>query len=109
MLENLIGTRILITISNPEMQDRELRPRVEILQGESITIAARVVETDELGIWIEHSDYPFPDPVTNKFSKQKSYILIRYEFITSIAFFPELPTATAEEEHRIGFVEDYRE
>jgi len=107
MLENLVGARVIITINNPKFQDRQLRPKVEILENETITLAAQVIETDELGIWIEHTDYPYPDPKTKRFSNQKAYLLIRYEFISSIAYFPELPTTKEETEHKIGFIDDF--
>ncbi|RKZ27792.1 hypothetical protein DRQ29_02965 [bacterium] len=107
MLENLVGARVIMTINNPKYQDRQLRPKVEILENETITISARVVETDELGVWIEHTDYPFPDPKTNRFTNEKAYLLIRYEYISSIAYFPELPADKSDTEHQIGFIDDF--
>jgi len=105
MLEELEGARVIMTILNPGIQDRQLRPKVQTLENEPVVIVAKVVDVDELGIWIEHADYPFTDPVTNKFRRERAYVLVRYENIASIAYFPNLPKAETEEEHRIGFVD----
>ncbi len=104
MIDALVGARVIITVQQPALQDLQLRPKVDMLEEGTISIVARVVETDELGIWIEHPDYPFPNPKTKRTEKQKAYILIRYEYITSIAYFPELPVSK-DEVHRIGFVD----
>ncbi len=105
MLENLEGARVIITILNPNIQDRQLRPKVQTLENEPVVVVAKVVDVDELGIWIEHSDYPFTDPTTNRSHREKAYVLVRYENIASIAYFPDLPKAEPDEEHRIGFVD----
>jgi len=105
MIEELVGSRVIVTLNHTKLQDKELRPRVEILEDETISIVARVVDTDELGIWIEHADYPLPDTTIKKIRKHKAYILVRYDFITSIAFFPDMPVEKEGEAHRIGFVE----
>lgn len=105
MLEELEGARVILTILNPNFQDRQLRPRVKTLENEPVVIVAKVVDVDEMGIWIEHADYPFTDPATNRARQEKAYILVRYENIASIAYFPDLPKAESEEERRIGFVE----
>ncbi len=105
MLQKLIGSRSLITINNTKLQDRELRPRVEMLEDDTLSFVARIIEADELGIWIENSTYPFYDPFTKKRSVQNAYVLVRYEFITSIAFFPELPVENEETKQPIGFIE----
>lgn len=105
MIEDIVGSRVVITIANPHIQDWQLRPKVEILERSTIAIVAKVVATDELGIWIEHSEYPISFDGEGRPRKEKANILIRYEFITSIAYFPNLPKEKAGVEHKIGFLE----
>jgi len=105
MLNAITGAWVVITIQAPRMQDPQLRPHVDLMEENTVTIIAKVVETDELGVWIEHNDYPFPIAEKRRPDKHRAYILIRYEHITSIAYFPELPVVKEEEEPKIGFVD----
>ena len=107
MLEAIVGARVIITIQQPKVQDPQLRPHVDMLSENTVSIVAKVVEADEIGIWIEHADYPFPESDGRRVENQKAYILIKYEYIVSIAYFPELPLTREGEEHRIGFVDTY--
>lgn len=105
MINDLQGRRVLITISHPRLQNPILRPRVDILEQESVTIIANVVEADDFGIWIEYPEHPFPEPGKKQPEKKRAYILIRYEFITSISHFPDIPASETAEQRRIGFID----
>lgn len=107
MTNELVGKRVILTIQNPELQDFQLRPRVEIFDEKTISIVTKVVGIDEFGVWIEHDGYPWRDPETNKLEHYKAHILVRYESITSITYFPDLPAE--EGSFRIGFVVRERE
>jgi hypothetical protein len=71
------------------------------IKGESL------FETDEMGIWMEHIDYPIPKKNGKRTEKHRAYILIKYESIVSIAYFPDLPIEKEGEEHKIGFIDTY--
>ncbi|MCD6417215.1 hypothetical protein J7M00_00320 [bacterium] len=105
MLEAIAGARVIITIQQPKMQDPQLRPMVDMLDENTVSIVAKVVEADELGVWIEHTNYPIPREKGKGNERHKAYILIKYESIMSIAYFPELPVEKEGEEHRIGFID----
>ena len=108
MIEAIKGARVIMTIQNPQLQDPQLRPRVDMLDENTVTIVAKIVEVGELGLWIEHADYPFPRAQGKGADKLRAYILVRYDHITSIAYFPELPVVEVGEVQKIGFV-DVRE
>ncbi len=107
MLETIAGARVIITIQQPKMQDPQLRPLVDMLDENTVSIVAKVVEADEMGIWIEHIDYPIPKENGKRTERHKAYILVKYESIVSIAYFPDLPIEKEGEEHKIGFIDTY--
>lgn len=107
MIEELIGKRVILTIQNPEIQDLQIRPRVETLEERTVSIVAKVIGADDFGVWIEHDNYPWRDPETNRLEHHRANILIKYEYITSITYFPDIPAD--DETHRIGFIVRERE
>jgi hypothetical protein len=110
MLENLEGRKVVFTLQQPGLQDPQIRPHVAILDEPTVTIIARVEKVDELGVWIENSDYPYPSAGKRMPDRHRAFILIRYDFITAIAYFPDLPVDKFEDDKIIGFIDtsDYK-
>ncbi len=107
-LQNLVGSRVIMTIRSIEYQDREILPRItHIATKDSFSIIVKVVDFDNLGIWIEKEGYPVFNKDTRKREKLLAHVLIKYEYITSIAAFPEVSHDGLYAQHKIGFdVED---
>jgi len=108
MLEKIVGSRVVLTIAQPNHQDWQLRPKVDIFERSTISIVAKVVSVSDLGIWIEHADYPIRFPELSRVEKKRADILIRFDFITSIAYFPDMPSEPEEKVYPIGFL-DHRD
>jgi hypothetical protein len=103
-IEKLIGSSVIMTIRFPEVQDKEIIPLIRsVRNGDTFSIIAEIVDYDNLGIWIEKNDYPIYNEDTRKMEKHKAHVLIRYDYITSIAAFPSLNENGLTKYHRIGF------
>jgi len=103
-LQNLVGSRVILTIRSIQYQDREILPRItRIGARDSFSIIAKVVDFDSLGIWIEKENYPVFNQETKKRETLLSHVLVKYDFITSIAAFPDLADDGLYAQHKIGF------
>ncbi|MFP4459959.1 MAG: hypothetical protein ACLFSQ_10275 [Candidatus Zixiibacteriota bacterium] len=103
-LKKMVGSRVILTIRNKDLQDKEIIPRLKLIkQRNSFSIIAKVVDYDTLGIWIERPNYPVYDEKAKERKKLLAHLLIKYEYIVSVAAFPELAQDGLKEEHSIGF------
>jgi len=103
-LEEFIGRRVVLRIQNTNIQDPQIIPNIQDpTSPEIFSIVATIASIDELGVWIEHPDYRIYNENTDKTETHRAHILVKYEYIGSIAAFPDLPNTGLLEEHRIGF------
>ncbi len=81
---------------------------------------ARIVGVDQLGLWVEHPNFcsipaftedgEYIPPEKRRKVCYKAYVLILWQFITSVVFFPEREGyAPAEEGVEIGFASHLRD
>lgn len=103
-LNTIIGKTVRITVAGVDFQDPCIRPKIG--SGEpTITIVMQIEAVDELGIWIKVPDFPVFDIVERKREKHVAFVLLRYEYISSIVHFPEVVEDDSKQ-NRIGFVSE---
>jgi hypothetical protein len=102
---SLVGKTVRINLIGVEFQDPYIRPKIG--SGEpTMTFVAQVESVDEFGIWIKVDDFPVYDNVERKKEENIAFILLRYEYISSIVHFPEVEEDDSKSS-RIGFIADY--
>lgn len=52
-------------------------------------IAGKIIDYDELGVWMENSDVDLVDAKSNETNKYTCLVLIKWQFIISIIRIPE--------------------
>ena len=103
-LHQLVGHRVILRISNVLMQDQQIVPSIRLPEDEdTFSLIAQIVDLDTHGLWIESKNYPVLNEITGKVESHEANILVKYDYITSIAAFPNLAALGLEEQHRIGF------
>ncbi len=101
-LNSVIGKTVRITLAGVDFQDPYLRPRIG--SGEpTLTMVTQIESVDELGIWIKVQDFPVFDNVVRHREQHVAFVLLRYEYISSIVHFPEVEE-DASKPGRIGFI-----
>ena len=102
--KKLIGARIILTIRSFDSQDKEIVPRItKYGTRDAFSIVAKVVDYDNFGIWIEKENYPIYNKEQNKREKLLAHVLIKYEYISSIAAFPDNSKEGLYTQTTIGF------
>ena len=101
-INSLVGKTVRINVVGVEFQDPYIRPKVAL--GEpTLTLVAQVESVDEFGIWIKEDKFPVYNSVERKREEHVAFVLLRYEYISSIVHFPEVEEDTSKSS-KIGFV-----
>jgi len=71
---------------------------------------ARLEAVDHLGAWVENRLWKTADQATGEISEYKVFFLVPWQYIVSVALFPEREFSNdlLPEEHGIGFLADIK-
>ena len=113
-IKEIEGAKVLLRV-NPEAL------KLIGVQGiDEPSFYARIVGVDQLGLWVEHPNFcsipaytedgQYIPPEKRRKVCYKAYVLILWQYITSVVYFPEREGyAPAEEGAEIGFTSRLRE